>query len=92
MGLGTGYLIYGTQELFGNLDIEIGKFGSVGFGYFLVPASLAEEFTIQRAIHRDLAFGAATQGANFTAHAGTETARTAGLTNRALHFLSIEGG
>ena len=85
-------LLVGTQQFLGDLDIAVGEFGGVGLRRLLVPSCLPEEFAIQRAIHRDLAFGAATQGANLTVHTRTETSRTAGLTNCALHFLSIEGG
>ena len=61
-----------------------------GAGGLLVPPRLPEVFAIQRAIHRDLALGAATDGANVAAHARAETPRTAGLANCARHSLSIE--
>ena len=85
-------VLVGAQQLFGDLDVAVGKFLGVARRRFLVPAPLPEEFAIQRAIHRHLAFRAATQRANLTAHARTKTARAASLTNRALHFPSIEGG
>ena len=85
-------LLVGAQQFLGDLDVAIGEFGDDGLRRLLVPASLAQEFAIQRAIHRDLALRAAAEGANVAAHSGTETPRTAGLTNGALHFLSIEGG
>jgi hypothetical protein len=85
-------LLVGTQQFLGDLDIAVRESGGVAPCPFLMLAPFSEKFAIEWAIYRDLAFGAATQGANLTPYSRTETTRAADLTNCALHFLSIEGG
>jgi hypothetical protein len=57
-----------------------------------VSPSLPQEFAIERTIHRNLTFGATTGGTNIAVHTRAEAPGTAGVTNCALHFLSIEAG
>jgi len=59
---------------------------------FLVLMRLAEIDAIERAIDRDFALCAATDGADVPADARAETPRAANMANRARHFSSIEEG
>jgi len=80
------------QQLFGDLYVPVRKVGARRRLRLFVPASLPEELAIERAVYRNLAFGAATDRTNIAVHARTEPARTAGVTNCARQFLSIEAG
>jgi len=80
------------QQLFGDLYVPVREFGARRRLRLFVPASLAEKFAIERAVYRNFAFGTAAYGTNFAVYARTKTALTAGVTNCARHFLSIEAG
>src|SRR5215470_17024450 len=81
-----------TQKLFSDTDVLVWKSVRIGGLNFLVSMRLMEIDAVQRTIDRNFPLGAATDSADFAAHAGAEALGAPCMTNRARHFLSIEEG
>src|ERR1019366_3080673 len=79
------------QKLFRNRDIPIGKLIRIHRLWALVLARLLQIRAIERAVHGDLALGAAAERADVAVHAGEEAAGFPGTAYCARHSLSITG-
>jgi hypothetical protein len=80
------------EELFGDVDILVGKRDSLQGNRLIVMAGVLKVLALQRAGDRNFAFRSATDGTNIASYARTKAFGPPHVAKGTSHFFSIEGG